>query len=226
MSRKFLVTMSHGTPRAYASPDAFVADAIGHARNRLLHGCEAIAWVGGLSLQWRKRHTPRVSLRGAAVQDATAGPGEQAAHLLAGQILIDGRPPWALASGDAMKVAWLARFMVTSAVPTPFNTADSAAERAGLKEAFRGACERAWSRAAGGERDLTPTFAEFLAAADRAFLAAELGKDARQRSLASGGNAVASDDRVVEAVILRAYRAHGVTAREAAVLFPLVERAA
>jgi hypothetical protein len=219
--RKFLVSMPHGPPGSYASIEAVLVHACEHARNRLLHACEAITWVGGLALQWTKPHTPLFSLKGAEVQDATAGSGEQAAHVLPGQILIDGNPPWALARGDAMKVAWLARFMVTSAVPVPFNTADSAAEQAGLKEAFRLACERAWSRAAAGQRDLTPTYEAFLEDADRAFQTAEHAKRGKRAAAASKGDARASDERLVEALILRTYRVHGVTAREANRIFPL-----
>lgn len=219
--RKFLVSMPHGAPRAYASIEAVLVHAAQHARNRLLHACEAISWIGALAPQWRKRHTPVFSLKGAAIQDATAGSGEQAAHVLPGQILIDGNPPWALASGEATKVAWLARFMVTSAVPVSFNTADSAAEKAGLKDGFRQACERAWSAVLGGQRDLSPTFALFLKDADRAFQNAEHAKRNRQASASSKGDTRTSDERYVESLILRMYRAHGVTAKDAARMFPL-----
>src|SRR6478752_171035 len=143
MSRSFPVSMSHGQPQTYGSPEAVLVHAAEHARNRLLHSCEAISWIGGLALR-RPTIAPQFSITGAKIQDATAGSGEEAAHVLVGQLLIDGKPPWTFVSGDAEKVAWLARFMVTSAVPAPFNVADSAAERAGLKEAFRQACESAW----------------------------------------------------------------------------------
>jgi hypothetical protein len=219
--RKFPVTVRHGRPRSYGSIEEVLLDARGHARNRLLHACEAIAWVGGLALQWSKPHVPVFSLEGAAVQDATAGAGEQAAHVLPGQLLIDGNPPWALARGQEMKVAWLARFMATSAVPVAFNTADSAAEAAGLKEAFRDACQRSWTRAIAGERDLTATFERFLSDADRAFRRAEHDKGARRAAAWSKGKQDASDDRFVEGLMLRMYAMHGVTAREASRLFPL-----
>jgi hypothetical protein len=217
--------MSHGPARAYGSIDEVIGHAIGHARNRLLHACEAISMTAGLALQWRKPYTPLISLKGAEVQDATAHGGEQAAHVLPGQILIDGKPPWTLAGGDAMKVAWLARFMVTSAVPVSFNTADSAAEAAGLKEAFRQACERAWSNAVAGGRDLTPNYETFLADAGRAFQSAEHGKRAKEAAASSKGATRASEDRLLESVILRAYKAHGASAREANRLFPMTARA-
>jgi hypothetical protein len=219
--RKFLVSMPHAAPRTYASIEAVLMHASQHARNRLLHACEAISWIGGLARQWRKRHMPVFSLKGAAVQDATAGSGEQAAHVLPGQILIDGNPPWALAYGDATKVAWLARFMVTSAVPVSFNTADSAAEKAGLKEAFRIACERAWVGVLAGQRDLSSTYEQFLEEADRAFQRAEHAKQGRQASASLKGAARASDERYVESLILRMYRTHGVTAKDATRKFPL-----
>lgn len=223
--RAFLVPVAHGSPRTYGSVEAVLAHALGHARNRLLHACEAISWVGGLALGGPTRPTPVFSLAGATVQDGTAGGDEQAAHVLPGQLLIDGRPPWVLAGGESAKIAWLARFMVTAAVPAPFNRADSAAEGAGLKEAFRGGCARAWTCVAGGGRDLTATYELFLADADRAFQRADTAKEAKQTAAAARGRGAARDERLVERLILRAYRAHGVTAKEANRLFPLVARA-
>jgi len=213
--------MSHGPPRTYGSADAVLIHAAEHAQNRLLHSCEAISWVGGLALREPTR-TPQFSIRGAEIQDASAGSGEQAAHVLVGQLLIDGRQPWTFARDEAEKEAWRARFMVTSAVPVPLNVADSAAERAGLKEAFRQACESAWRKAsaAKGLCNLTSVYALFLEAADQAFQRAELGKQ-NKRAAAQTKNASASDERFVESVILRAYRLHGVTAAAANKLFPL-----
>lgn len=218
--RRFLVAVPHGLPRQYRSVEELLIHAAEHSRNRLLHACEAISWIAGLALEAGIRHSPVFSLAGAEVQDARAGSGEQAAHILAGQLLIDGRPPWALARGDAMKVAWLARFMVTSAVPVAFNTADSAAEKAGLKEAFRKACEGAWLRSVAGQYDLVPTYQAFLDDADRAFQQAGSAKQQRRISAASSGKTTTSDDRFVEGLILRLYRVNGVTAKEANRLFP------
>jgi hypothetical protein len=193
----------------------------GHARNRLLHACRAISWIGRLALHTSKGRTPVFAIEAAEVQDATAGSGDQAAHVLPGQILIDGKPPWSWAGGTRLKVAWLAQFMVTSAVRVSFNTADSAAESAGLKEAFRHACERAWVDAAAGERDLTATFDAFLQDADRAFQNAENAKRRKRATTATAGRVRASDDRFVESLVLHMYRMHGVTAQEANRLFPL-----
>jgi hypothetical protein len=213
--------MSHDPRRPGAPKDGDVVQAMGHARNRLLHACEAISLIAGLALLWRKSYTPVFTVKGAKLQDSTAPDGQQAAHLLPGQILIDGQTPWDLASGDTKVAAWQARFMVTSAVPASFNKADSAAEANGLKEAFRAACERAWSYAIGGGRDLTAIYETFLADADRAFQDAENAKHARQTSTAALGATSTSEDRLVERVILKIYRLHGVTAKEANRLFPL-----
>jgi hypothetical protein len=195
-------------------------DAAGHARNRLLHTCEAVSWVGGLALE-HGGHTPSFSIEGAKVQDAKANSGEQAAHVLPGQILIDGKPPWSFAGGESAKVAWLARFMVTSAVPAPFNVADSAAEKAGLKEAFRQACERAWQAARAGRVTLTPIYEALLEDANQAFQKAEHGKHDKRASASASGDSRTGDERFVESLILRMYRLHGVTASEANRLFPL-----
>ncbi len=208
MSRAFPIAIPHGQPQKYGSAEAVLMHAAEHARNRLLHSCEAISWVGGLALSGSNKRVPQFTITGA---------GEQAAHVLVGQLLIDGKPPWIFVADERAKVAWLARFMVTSPVPVPFNTADSAAERAGLKEAFRQACESAWS-AASTSKLLTPVYAMFLEAADQAFQKAELGKQGKRASAAS---VAASDERFIEGLILRAYRLHGVTAAEANKRFPL-----
>ena len=220
-NRKFLIPVPHGPPRSYESLEELGSHAVGHARNRLLTACEAIAMIGGLALQGPKKHTPHFSMKRAELQDGTAGAGEQAAHILPGQLLIGGKRPWALARGDKMIAAWIARFEVTAAVPTPFNSADSAAERAGLKDAFLQACEHAWSRVMQGERDLTATYREFLVAATRAFEKAELVKGVKQVATLQKGEIHASGERLVETVILRLYKAHGVTAGEANRMFPL-----
>lgn len=221
-TRSFPVPLPHGAPRRYDSLPALIAGAASHAQNRLLHACEAISWIGAMSLQWRKSHTPVFTIAGATVQDAAAAPGEQAAHILAGQLLLDGKKPWELVAGERLKLAWLERFMITSSVPIPFNTADSAAEKAGLKQAFRAACESVWSHVRAGERDLTATYEAFLVDADRAFLRAEFAKAGKQAAAHARGDARA-DERLVEKVILRAYRVHGVTAKDANRLFPLRE---
>jgi len=168
MSRAFPVSIPHGPARTYSSSADVLMDAAGHARNRLLHSCEAVSLIGGLALQHPGR-TPSFTIEGAKVQDAKARSGEQAAHVLPGQILIDGKPPWSFAGGDRERVAWLARFMVTSAVPAPFNVADSAAEKAGLKEAFRQACERAWRAVGAGRQTLIHVFDLLLEDANLAF---------------------------------------------------------
>ena len=219
--RAFPLSLPHAAPRTYRSIEAVLVHATGHARNRLLHACRAISWIGRLALQTSKGRTPVFAIVAAEVQDASAGSGEQAAHVLPGQILIDGKAPWSWAGGTRLKVAWLAQFMVTSPVHVSFNTADSAAESAGLKEAFRHACERAWVGAAGGQRDLTPTFEGFLQDADRAFQKAEDAKRRRRATTATAGNGRASDDRFAESLVLHMYRMHGVTAQEATRLFPL-----
>ena len=222
MSRVFPVSIPHGAARTYSSSADVLMDAAGHARNRLLHSCEAVSWIGGLALQ-HPGHTPSFSIEGAKVQDAKARSGEQAAHVLPGQILIDGKPPWSFAGGERARVAWLTRFMLTSAVPAPFNVADSAAEKAGLKEAFRQACERAWQAAAAGRPTLIPVFDLLLGDANISFQKAEQGKHGKRAAAWASGDSGTGDERFVEGLILRMYRLHGVTAGEANGLFPLMQ---
>src|SRR5262249_42192768 len=151
MSRAFPISIPHGPARTYSSSADVLMDAAGHARNRLLHSCEAVSWIGGLALQ-HPGHTPSFSIEGAKVQDATAGSGDQAAHVLPGQILIDGKPPWSFGGGGKARIAWVARLMVTSAVPGAFNVADSVAGKAGAKGAFQAASEGARRSAAAAPR--------------------------------------------------------------------------
>lgn len=218
-NRSSPVPLPHGPPRTIDSPEAFATRALVHARDRMLTACEAIAMIGSLAAQWKKPWTPNLSLVRAAIQDGSAGAGEQAAHVLPGQVLIDGKKPWSVVRGDRAIAAFIARFEVTAAVPTAFNVADSQAEKAGLKSAFLRACEAAWTRVAAGDRDLTPVFASFLDDATRAFEKAKLSKDKRSESATRRGDGSASDERDYESLILRVYCSHGVTAKEASTRF-------
>jgi hypothetical protein len=222
-NRKSVVPLPHGAPRVHGSLQELGEHAAQHARNRLLTACEAIAMVAALALQWKKAHAPHLSLKRALIQDGSAGAGEQAAHVLPGQLLINGKAPWALARGDKAIAAWIARFEVTAAVPTSFNTADSAAEAAGLKAAFVDACEVAWTRVSAGERNLTRTYGEFLVKANKAFNIAELNKRDTRTVASRKGNTDASDNRFIEILILRLYQVNGVTADEANRRFPLAK---
>lgn len=218
-NRSSPVPLPHGPPQAIWSKEEFAERAVIHARERLLTACEAIAMIGGLAAHWKNSWTPQLSLTGAVIQDGSAGAGDQAAHVLPGQILIDGKAPWSLASGDRAIAAFLSRFEVTAAVPAAFNRADSQAETAGLKSAFLSACERAWACVARGNREMTPVFATFLEDATRAFERAEMSKRERSNAATRLGDSSASDARLYESLVLRFYRVHGVTAKEASQRF-------
>lgn len=224
--RSFPIPLPHGAPRRYASLEAVLLHAAGHARTRLLNSCEAMSLIGALALHWKKKRMPVFTIVGAKVQDATAGSGEQAAHLLPGQILIDDTLPWELVVVERLNAALWTRFMVTAAVPIPFNTADSAVEKAGLKEAFRKGCERAWLRAIVGDRGIVSTYQRFLGDADQAFADAETAKKDKRRSATDEGDSRTSDERFAEIFALHGYRLHGVSAHEAATYFPFKPYAA
>ncbi|APR86559.1 Hypothetical protein A7982_11908 [Minicystis rosea] len=100
----------------------------------------------------------------AHVQDMRAQSGQQAAHLLPGQILIGGRPVWELVPAHASSLSVYESirleqqtklcFAKTNVLPAIFNRADSQAEvmarRAsvqGLKELFGAAVLEMWSSA-------------------------------------------------------------------------------
>jgi len=215
------VSLPHGPARVYTSPEAIRARAIQHAEERLEFACETISLLGSLALQWTRPYTPTITIAAAAVQDAKAHGGEQAAHILPGQIYVAGMKPWELAKGHRLHVKLLARFEVTAAVPAAMNVADSAAESAGLREAFRKACEQSWQRAIAGVRDLTPTFEDFLKDANRAFLAAMLAKHDKSNEAALKLDFAAGINRWGDAITLRLYRAHGVTAKEMGRQYPI-----
>ena len=217
--RIFPINLPHDPTRGSGSPGL----AQGHSRTRLLNACEMICWVGRLAMRPNTPSAPVFTIVKANLQDATAGPERHAAHILPGQILINGSPPSKLDGGDIEKAGWAARFMVTSPVPPSVNKADSAAEAAGLKEAFRHACEVAWTRVKSNGRDLTSTYETFLRDADRAFIRAGLAKEEKHLSASSGGDSSAAFKRAEERIVLLLFRSHAVTAEEANLRFPLID---
>lgn len=84
---------------------------------------------------------PNVSCAAAVRQFFRADDGEQAAHLLPGQISIDGAFPWLFLSGPAARQLENL-FAYVEPLGADYNKADSAAESSGLTDAFAAACRR------------------------------------------------------------------------------------
>jgi hypothetical protein len=104
----------------------------------------------------------RVTCSRAHLQDRSAAAGNQAAHLIPGQILVGGRPVWWLASApagadpvQAQRVSLRTQmcFARTNNLPAIFNVADSQAEQMaaaagrGLKEEFAACVQIMWASA-------------------------------------------------------------------------------
>lgn len=84
---------------------------------------------------------PNVSCTAAVRQFFRADDGEQAAHLLPGQISIDGAFPWLFLAGAAARQLENL-FAYVEPLRADYNKADSAAEANGLTDAFADACRR------------------------------------------------------------------------------------
>jgi hypothetical protein len=84
---------------------------------------------------------PLVTCSAAVRQFFRAEDGEQAAHLLPGQILIDGALPWLYLKGPAARQLEN-QFGYVEPLGADYNKADSAAESNGLTEAFAAACRQ------------------------------------------------------------------------------------
>lgn len=119
--------------------------ALGHAVARNGHVAEVLCFMA-LIRDPARRKRPLPPLPGVTCQAATrqffrAENGEQAAHLLPGQISIDGLLPWLFLSGPAAR-RLENLFAYVEPLRADYNKADSAAEANGLTEAFAEACRR------------------------------------------------------------------------------------
>ena len=159
----------------------------------------------------------------AHVQDRSAAAGNQAAHLLPGQILVSGKPVWQLANpptAAARAQAWQASlrtqacFARTNNLPAIFNRADSQAEQMaaaagrGLKLQFADSVQLMW---ASSRVDAQRPFA-----VDRSAVLRGLGDwftkvggvyraAARQKRLAAPSAGGRRQDRLDEAEVLQVY---------------------
>ncbi|UZF94136.1 hypothetical protein [Bosea sp. NBC_00550] len=119
---------------------------------------------------------PNVSCTAAVRQFFRADDGEQAAHLLPGQISIDGAFPWLFLSGPAARQLENL-FGYVEPLRADYNKADSAAEANGLTDAFAAACRRVLATRGDAATDIVAAYEQFWhPGALAAFAAAEAQK--------------------------------------------------
>jgi hypothetical protein len=100
---------------------------------------------------------PNVSCTAAIRQFFRADDGEQAAHLLPGQLSIDGAFPWLFLSGPAARQLENL-FAYVEPLRADYNKADSAAEANGLTDAFADACSRVLTGRGAAEADIVAAY--------------------------------------------------------------------
>lgn len=122
---------------------------------------------------------PAVTCTAAIRQFFRATGGEQAAHLLPGQIRIGGVLPWHLLMGPASRNVQLI-FAYVDPLQANYNKADSAAEANGLTQAFAQACRHVLAGQGDAAADIGEAFDRiWVAGALVAFAAAEQQKRSR-----------------------------------------------
>lgn len=121
-----------------------LALALGHGDARNGHVAQALCFVALLRDPARRTRPmlplPNVTCIAAQRQFFSASGSDQAAHLLPGQIMIDGAFPWLYLAGPAAR-RLENLFAYVEPLSADFNKADSAAEANGLTEAFASACQ-------------------------------------------------------------------------------------
>ena len=150
----------------------------GLARNERV--AEALCFMALIRDPARRRRpilpAPNVSCTAAVRQFFRADDGEQAAHLLPGQISIDGAFPWLFLSGPAARQLENL-FGYVEPLGADYNKADSAAEANGLTDAFAGACRRVLTSKGEAAADIVAAYEQvWQPGALAAFAAAEAQK--------------------------------------------------
>lgn len=163
--------------------ERFVADpalSLGHSRSRNGHVAKALCHIALLRDPARLARpvspNPVVTCTAAERQFFSAPDGQQAAHLLPGQVSIDGVLPWFYLRGEpARRLENL--FGYVEPLHANFNKADSAAEANGLTGAFADACRHVLIGKRAPEQDINDAYHRvWVPGARAAFAAAELQK--------------------------------------------------
>ena len=142
---------------------ADVLAALGHTTRLARNGrvAEALCFMALIRDPARRRRpmlpVPNVGCTAAVRQFFRADGGEQAAHLLPGQLSIDGIFPWLFLAGPAArKLENL--FAYVEPLRADYNKADSAAEANGLTDAFADACSRVLTGRGAAEADIVAAY--------------------------------------------------------------------
>lgn len=164
--------------------ERFVSDhaaALSHSRSRNGHVVKVLCHIALLRDPARLVRPlspqPRVSCAAAERQFFRASDGQQAAHLLPGQIKVDGANPWTFLRAPQEARVFENLFAYVEPLDANVNKADSAAESNGLTVAFADACRFVLTGAAAPERDIETAYTRVWSPGARAaFIAAEAQK--------------------------------------------------
>jgi hypothetical protein len=161
----------------YASDPAL---ALAHGASRNRHVAQVLCFIALLRDPARRIRPmlplPDVTCTAAERQFFSASEGDQAAHLLPGQIRIDGVLPWLYLGGEAARQLENL-FASVEPLHADFNKADSAAEANGLTDAFAMACRHVLVGTGETENEIVHAYERiWTPGALGAFTAAELQK--------------------------------------------------
>lgn len=163
--------------------ERYVADparAIAHGCSRNSHVVKVLSYMALLRAEGRAGPPlavqPSVACTAAVRQFFSASDGDQAAHLLPGQIRIDGQFPWLYLQGAAARQLEN-EFAYVEPMHANFNKADSAAEANGMADAFADACRHVLVAPGPPEREIAHAYHQvWTPAALQALFAAEAQK--------------------------------------------------
>lgn len=135
--------------------------AIWHGRSRNARVAKVLSYMllirvaGRTGLPLASR--PVVTCEGAGQQFFSASGEDEAAHLLPGQIVIDGAMPWLYLQGEPARLLQN-EFAYADALHANFNAADRLAERNGMTDAFAAACRHVLVARGASEGDVVEAY--------------------------------------------------------------------
>lgn len=149
--------------------------AIWHGRSRNERVAKILTYMAMIRAPGRQglplSPQPLVTCQGASQQFFSASGDNEAAHLLPGQIMIDGAECWLYLQGEPARLL-KNEFGYVEPIHANFNGADSAAERNGMVDAFAAACRAVLVATGAPERDVADAYNRVWAAGAIAAIAA------------------------------------------------------